>query len=272
MRSDIGVQPIHNNTVRPRIRPSDLFIDPQLYPTSLNFDRRTVTFVQMTPDTYRDTVFLDRRTRHRGGEIQFRVDDLMLAARRVPSRKRAHFILNTAYCCSTLLARCFEILPCCFVLKEPSVLVQAALLMEAGDSRWRLACELAHKLLTRTYYADQVAVIKPYEPCNRLGITLLAANTDATVSFLMTPLRSFILSILKLEERRDWVRARSVTALRDVRGFLPFAAVNPALLSTPQAAACVWMANRYIYRELSSAFGDRVLLVNGDELSRSPGK
>jgi hypothetical protein len=124
--------------------------------------------------------------------------------------------------------------------------------------------------LTRTYRPDHLAVIKPYEPCNRLGMSLLEANPAATMTYLMTPLRSFILSILKLEERRDWVRTRSASAIGDARGFAPFASLDPAELSTAQAAACVWMANRYLYRELSSAFGQRVLLVNGDELARSP--
>ena len=51
---------------------------------------------------------------------------------------------------------------------------------------------------------------------------------------------------------------------------MPFATVTASELSTAQAAACVWMANRYLYKELSAAFRDRVLLVNGDELARSP--
>ena len=256
-------------TGKPRLLCADLFSSPELYPTSIDFDRRMVVCVRMTPETYRDSVFLDNRTKHRGNEVRFRVDDVIFAARQVPS-KRAHYILNTAYCCSTLLARCFELIPACFVLKEPRALVQVANMMEAGDARWQIGFELVHKLLTRAYHPDQLAVIKPYEPCNRLGMSLLKANSAATVTFLMTPLRSFILSILKQEERRDWVRTRSVTALKDALGFTPFAGLDAMELSSSQAAACVWMANRYLYKEISSAFGERVLLINGDELARSP--
>src|ERR1700739_2209847 len=220
---------------RPAVLPlqcADLFSSPHLYPTSIDFDKRLVSFVEMTPESYLQSVFLDNRAKYRGGELHFRIDDLILAGQQCTNRKSAHYILNTAYCCSTLLARCFELLPCCFVLKEPRLLVQIAMMMEAGDYRWRTAFDLAQKLLTRTYRADQLAVIKPYEPCNRLGTILLETNSAATVSFLMTPLRSFILSILKVEERRDWVRTRSVTALRDASGFVPFATVTASELST----------------------------------------
>jgi len=265
----LNMQRTRERTPGARLQCADLFSSPNLYPTSINFDKRTVTFVRMTPETYRESVFLENRTKYSGGELHFRIDDVILAGRQFPCRS-VHYIFNTAYCCSTLLARCFELLPCSFVLKEPRVLVQVAMMMEAGDARWRVGFDLVHKLLTRTYSLDQLAVIKPYEPCNRLGMSLLEANSTATATFLMTPLRSFILSILKLEERRDWVRTRSATALREASGFASFAALDPAELSTAQAAACVWMANRYLYTELSAAFGERVLLVNGDELARSP--
>jgi hypothetical protein len=263
------MQYIRERTAQPRLQCADFFSSPNLYPTFIDFEKRMVTFVQMTPETYRDSVFLDNRTKYTGSELHFRIDDLILAGRQFPCRG-AHYILNTAYCCSTLLARCFELIPSCFVLKEPRVLVQIAMMMEASDPRWRVGFDLVQRLLTRTYRPDQLAVIKPYEPCNRLGMSFLEANPAATITFLMTPLRSFILSILKLEERRDWVRTRSLTAIGDARGFAPLASVDSAELSTAQAAACVWMANRYLYRELSAAFGQRVLLVNGDELARSP--
>ena len=263
------MQYIRERTAPPRLQCADFFSTPDLYPTFIDFEKRMVTFVRMTPETYRDSVFLDNRTKYKGGELNFRIDDLILAGRQFPCRG-AHYILNTAYCCSTLLARCFELIPSCLVLKEPRVLVQIAMMMEAGDARWRVGFDLIQRLLTRTYRPNHLAVIKPYEPCNRLGMSLLEANPAATITYLMTPLRSFILSILKLEERRDWVRTRSASAIGDARGFAPFAFLDPAELSSAQAAACVWMANRFLYTELSAAFGQRVLLVNGDDLARSP--
>lgn len=263
------MQDLRERTGKPYLQCADLFSSPELYPASIDFDKRMITCVRMTPETYRDSVFLDTRTKHRGSEVRFRIDDVIFAARQAPS-KPVHYILNTAYCCSTLMARCFELIPAGFVLKEPRALVQVASMMDEGDARWRIGFDLVEKLLTRTYRPDQLAVIKPYEPCNRLGMSLLAVNNAATVTFLMTPLRSFILSILKMEERRDWVRTRSTTALKDAQGFAPFAVLDSREFSTAKAAACVWMANRYLYKELSFAYGERVLLVNGNELAQSP--
>ena len=140
LREGSRMQGNRERTGTPRLQCADLLSSPELYPTSIDFDRRTVVCVRMTPDTYRDSVFLDNRTKYRGTEVRFRLDDVIFAARQVPP-KRVHYILNTAYCCSTLLARCFELIPTCFVLKEPRALVQIANMMETGDVRWQIGLD-----------------------------------------------------------------------------------------------------------------------------------
>jgi hypothetical protein len=62
---------------------------------------------------------------------EVRLDDIFLVIRTLqPPPKRSHYILQTTYCCSTLLCRYLELLPTCFVLKEPLLLTQLAYIVD----------------------------------------------------------------------------------------------------------------------------------------------
>jgi hypothetical protein len=251
-------------------RLSDLFRSPELYPLRIDFDKRLVRFVRMSQEHYRNSIFLDLRTQHSGTQLDIRLDDLLLAAAGENPAKPVHYIFHISFCCSTLLARYFELLPSCFVLKEPRLLAQMALSnlvgRRAGD-----AFDLTVKLLTRTYEPAQMAVIKPNDWCNPLAWKLLAHNSKATITFLMTPLWQYLLAILKTEERRDWVKNRIRTAVQEAGGYKPLEQVHVDELSVAQAAAYLWLAHRFIYRQLvSNGTRSRVLVLNSEQLLQEP--
>lgn len=184
-----------------------LFHSPEFYPQWIDFENNAVHFVHMSRESYRNSVFLDVRTQHLGDPIQqVNLDDVLRACNGAKS-PRVHYILNTAFCCSTLLARYFELFPDCFVLKEPSMLTQLATVEPASVSRWDDAFAVCVKLLSRTYLESERPVIKVHEACNVLGSRLLE-DPEVTITFLSTPVRRFVLSVLKEEFRRQWVRRR----------------------------------------------------------------
>jgi hypothetical protein len=249
-----------------------LFQSPEFYPIWMDFENNALEFLQMSRESYRDSVFLDVRTRHLGKAAQrVNFDDVLLASARVGTKTGgAHYILNTAFCCSTLLARYFELFPNCFVLKEPILLTQLATVAPESVSRWEEVFQLCLKLLARTYLDSERPVIKVHVACNILGNRLLE-DTDITITFLTTPIRRFVLSILKAEFRGQWVRKR-INEMRKRHEFAElFRDVDIAQLSTAQAACCVWMGNRLLSQKLSS--GDRckrVLVLDGDEVADHP--
>jgi hypothetical protein len=247
----------------------NLLTSPALYPLRIDFNRKVIRFVRMTREDYRDSVFLDLRTQHSGPTVDIRIDDLLLAARSAPANNnRVHYILNTAYCCSTLLARYFELLPSYFVLKEPRLLAQLALAEDVSRPLWDDVLGLCLRLLARTYNSGQTVVIKPNDWCNVLGGQLLDHNDRATLTFLMTPLRQFLLSILKSEDRRDWVRTRVRVEVK--KPAAKFERTDLARLTLPEAAAYLWLTNQRLWNELSSARGSRVMVLSGDALVTSP--
>ncbi|HLJ91191.1 MAG TPA: hypothetical protein VKZ53_30610 [Candidatus Angelobacter sp.] len=250
----------------------DLFTSPELYPMRVDFRKHAMTFVRMSGETYRASVFLDGRTQHLGSDsYEIRMDDLLLAAGTTPEQPRSiHYILHPTFCCSTLLARYFELLPNCFVLKEPVLLTQLAL-TRRSLLRWNDAFALCARLLARAYDPQQFVIIKPHEPCNVLGSLLLEHNDRATITFLTTPLRDFLLSILKAEDRRAWVQRRLVKARESALNVPSLANADISSLHDAEAAAYLWLVNRYLCQKLSSGpYRSRVLVLDGGRIADFP--
>jgi hypothetical protein len=250
----------------------DLLRSPEHYPLRLDYQKSEISFVRMSRETYRDTVFLDTRTRHLGPAYSLRLDDVILATSLAKSRPLPTiYILHPAFCCSTLLSRYFELLPFCFVLREPLLLTQVALHSFQATQEWLSTFQCATKLLTRGYADTQWIVIKAHEPCNVLGLKLLHERDNASVIFLTTPQKEFVLSVLKSAERRAWIRTRVAEMLESGLGGPAWENVRPGALSDAQAAACMWSINNLLREELSSCQEKaRVLLLESDQLLNDP--
>jgi hypothetical protein len=203
--------------------------------------------------------------------VEIRLDDLLLAAAGENSARQVHCIFHISFCCSTLMARYFELLPSCFVLKEPRLLAQIALMRDQPAGLRDDAFDLTVKLLTRTYEPGQMVVIKPNDWCNPLAGKLLAHNPQLTITFLMAPLRQYLLAILKAEDRRDWVKNRLRTAVHEAAGYAPLKNVEVGRLSVAQATAYLWLTHRYTCEQLTSnGTHGRVLVLNGERLLEEP--
>jgi len=96
-------------------------------PLRIDPQRHAVVFVQMSRETFRRSSFLDQRAILAGPATRFvDVDALFERLPSRPTERPTHFILHGAFCGSTLLARHFEELPHCLILKEPQLLAQIA--------------------------------------------------------------------------------------------------------------------------------------------------
>ena len=249
-----------------------LFHSPEFYPQWMDFEQNTLLFLHMSRESYRNSVFLDVRTQHLGDPVQIvNLDDVLRASAGNGAKPtRVHYILNTAFCCSTLLARYFELFPDCFVLKEPILLTQLATVEPASVSRWEDAFEVCVKLLSRTYLESERPVIKVHEACNVLGNRLLE-DPEITITFLTTPVRRFVLSVLKAESRREWARHRVNKMSRRHEFAELFQDLDVAGLSDAQAACCMWLANHMQCQRLCSSDScERVLVLNGDDVADRP--
>jgi len=118
-------------------------------------------------------------------------------------------IFHSAYCCSTLLARAFDIPGVSFGLKEPQILNDVVgLQLRRGDPRQvAAAADIALLLLARPLAAGEVNLIKPSNLLNPLIPLIMAMRPDLRALFLHAPLETFLGSIARKDiEGRAWVR------------------------------------------------------------------
>jgi hypothetical protein len=128
----------------------------------IDAQRNSILFVQMSRQSFKQSVFLDRWAVLAGRTtLSAEISKLM---GRQPKRPM-HFILHGAFCGSTLLARYLETLPDCLVLKEPSVLFQLSRLQDnspakAEPSPWHDRLRVTLALLARRYPSDRAVIVK----------------------------------------------------------------------------------------------------------------
>jgi hypothetical protein len=257
---------------------------PELYPVGIDRRRHTISFVPMSKDRYRNA-FLDPRTTRMGPSVYtFNLDDLLLFG--LHARNRAapvHYVFHTAFCCSTLLARYLDLIPPCFVLREPSVLAQVAMLRphdargldgkvgSMATDEWQALMDLTVRLLTRTYKPQDVVAIKVNDLCNSVGDVLLTMDTRSRVIFLYVSLRSFVLSVLKRQSRRVWLRTRIRDTERVAKFFPALANVDATRLRDAEAAAYLWLLNSALYHDLRTGeHSERVMALDGQRLAENP--
>jgi hypothetical protein len=257
---------------------------PMFYPISMDFSHRVISFIRLSRDDYRDSAFLDSRAvRSNSYFYRTNVDDLFLYNAHVPgSFGLVHYILHPAFSCSTLLARYLDLIPLCFVLKEPVLLTllaskRPADLLTLGDASrhdamadWLNLLELVLELMKRRYSPSDVVIIKPHDGCNGLGELFLEHDHRSKIVFLSIALRTFLLSALKSAERRAWLQARLKRSAKDAAKCEQLAEVDPSNLTDAQAGAYLWMLNGRICRHLQMTAPDRVLALSGDIVADSP--
>ena len=255
--------------------PSDPLATPDFFPMKIDVQRNTIQFVQMSRDSFRRSVFLDRRAVVSGSTTLTAAIPQLLRRR---AERPMHFILHGAFCGSTLLTRYLEDLPYCFVLREPGVLGQLAgmrhtMPAEAYTESWEQCLRATFTLLARAYATDAAVIVKPADLCNWMGNLLLDHDASTKIVFLNAPLKVFLLQVLKAEDRRRWVRAHiQAQALRRPMALVPFlAAIVAADLTDGQCAAAMWLLNSFLCRSLlARRDSHRVIAVNGEDLADRP--
>ena len=256
---------------------ANLFTTPDFFPVKLDAERNALLFVEMSRESFRQSSFLDNRTVRSGPRtVSGQLTQLKLLS--VPPERPLHFVLHGAFCGSTLLARYLEELPHCFVLKEPLLLGQLAGLKTNGFSRgagesdsWDDWFKLAMALLSRAYSSDTAVIIKAPDSCNWMGSLLLDHDGRTKIVFLFSPLKVFLLQVLKVDHRREWLRDH-LPQLSYALAQVPFLSdIVVTDLSDGQCAATMWLLNSFLCDILlARSDSNRVLLLNGEDLICQP--
>jgi hypothetical protein len=187
----------------------------------------------------------------------------------VPARTAPiHFIFHSAYCCSTMMARAFDIPGVSMGLKEPVVLNDMIGWRRRGADKQKLATVLdtSLDLLARPMGDDRAVIVKPSNICTPLAIPALKLRPQAKALLLYAPLESYLQSIAKKEMwGRIWVRDVLIGTLKDgyaVGGFSPEELLQ---LTDLQVAAIGWLSQHAAFARIIGTIGpDRVATLDSD--------
>lgn len=252
---------------------------PELFLDRIDFAAGRAIFAYLDASAYRSSVFhaLDQID-GAAAEYVFQLQPFLNLYRTQPVRGRPpHFIFHTAFCGSTLLARCLGALQACMSLREPYTLAQLAWAKRnpaqnsLGEHGFDELLSFVISLLNRTHEASQSTVIKQNSCCSNLIRECLAYDRGSKALFLYVDLKGFLASSLKTQDRRDWVNETFHDFLSDLEPLARAAGAATQGLSIAEKAAAIWLTQMsYLARSYEPAESLRIAALDCEDLMNEP--
>ena len=185
-----------------------------------------------------------------------------------------HFIIHSAFCASTLLAKGFNLPGLSMGLKEPVLLNDIVGYRRRGAPPSAVAERLDHALhmLARPIGNDHTVIIKPSNVFNALMPVTLAMRPNSNAVLLHAPLPVFLVSVARKGLWcRLWCRELLEGLLTDGLVDLGFEPADFFRQSDLQIAAVGWLAQQHLFRQLADKYGPtRIATLDSEQLTRDP--
>lgn len=272
--------------------PSDLFTSARHLLLDHDFRNHRAWLVPMTREAYARAPFLDERIGEPVDSACAVPIARLHAAHRVwredpeTDHKPVRFIFHTAFCASTLLARCLDHPGSTLAAKEPLALHRVSGMQRdrlanpdvaraVPRERYRRLLTLTLDLLSRSFGDAEAPIVKATDSTNHIAGELLDHHDGSTAILLYSDLASFVLSCLKAEKRRGYVRRMLWRARTDAKRLGLFRGVRippDGALSDAEASAFVWGVQMYTYLDLLDSGRSDVRTLDASEFLGEPGE
>jgi len=247
--------------------------DPAWMPHRYDPSYDALHYVRLTRDDHRKLTFLiDNELPDTAQRLVLERRSSTAAAK--PNAGPLHFIFHSAYCCSTLLARAFDLPGISMGLKEPSILNDIAGWRRRGAPAEQVTDVLDGVLdaLAQPFGTGENVVAKPSNIVNGIAEQILELRPATNALLLYAPLETYLRSVAKKGIwGRLWVREFFVALHADGKLDLGFADVDYMKQTDLQIAAVGWLAQHAIFHQLISKFGSsRVRSLDSETLLSRP--
>jgi hypothetical protein len=188
-------------------------------------------------------------------------------------RAPLHHIFHSAFCCSTLLARAFDLAGVAMGLKEPVILNDLVGWRRRGAAGPQVARALdaALALLQRPFAPGEAVVCKPSNIVNGLADVMLAMRPESQALLLYAPLPVYLGSVArKGMEGRLWVRELLEGLLREGAVALGMTPEDHLRQTDLQVAAVGWLAQHALFARLAAKYPGRVRTLDSATLTARP--
>ena len=226
-------------------QPDGLFqalADPAWLPHRLDSGGGALEMLRIGREERRRVTFLDEEYL---ADVRDRAVFPLKSVMNAASAKRApiHFIFHSAFACSTLMTRVFDIPGTATSLSEPAILNEIAHRARRQQPTGPLL-DTTLALLGRGFEPGETVVVKPSNVVNNLSEEMFALRPDAKALILYTPLRDFLFSVAKKGMfGRIWAR-RTFALLRGDGLFdAGFSEAETFAQTDLQIAAAAWLAH-----------------------------
>ncbi|WND04093.1 hypothetical protein QGN29_06860 [Temperatibacter marinus] len=233
-----------------------------------------VHYVQASRDDHRSATFLtDEYLPHAAKPSPIKMGE---AVNGVKSEGEAplHFIFHSAYCCSTLLARAYDVPGQSMGLKEPMLLNDIKGIQSRGAQPQQVLALLdgVLTLLSRPFETGEAVIVKPSNVVNFFAGHMLNMRPNAHALFLYAPLEEFLVSIARKGLwGRHWVRDLMLKQLKDGLVQLGIKGDEFLMLTDIQVAAVGWLTQHLLFQRLIQSIGSaRVKTLNSKKLLSDP--
>ena len=191
-----------------------------------------VRLVEMDREAYRQASFLDDRMFQRPTNAQLVPWAVAADAAALVGRDDARWIFHISHVGSTLLARLLGEIPGALSIREPQFLRDMAMLDGADREA---SAKVAQKLFSRTFSADETALIKTTSTVSEMAPELVPPGGRAL--FMYVGPRAFLATILAGEQSLREIQARAEERERRLRGR---DIVLPQARHVPDLVAAAW--------------------------------
>lgn len=247
-----------------------------------DYDLASQTFAMMRieENLYRKTSFLDQRILSQGcPTVRY---ELRHMARTFPRsgqpRGPMRFIFHVGHCGSTLLSRALGVPQSVLPFREPLTLRTLSAdqrlldtpLSFLGRSDWDWLLTTIIDSLARRFRPDQTNIVKATSTGNNLIGPVMEENESHRAILLYVPLEVYMASMVGKPREGGDLWGQASTRMQDwmkVEESPPFGLSE---MKAPHFAALSWMTSMNYMLDAKSRFGDRLRLMNFEDLMAEP--
>ncbi|MGI9264015.1 MAG: hypothetical protein ACR2QU_03735 [Gammaproteobacteria bacterium] len=270
------------NTEKVRKQLQALACSPELFLRDIDPGRNAAILSPMSEDSYRRSSFLDSRLVRDGErDIVVPVDALIrILEETADSERHSNYIFHVGHCGSTLLSRLLGELDQFHALREPAVLMGLSRSFRALDEsgfemtreRWKTLFDLAVALLSRTWRADQTALVKATSHAGNLIPGLMNQTGREKALFLYTDIETYLVTMLRSHTRNENRLYAKEFRIREFASLAPSRSRDIDDYPDDRIAALTWLLHT---REIDLACADpelasRVLVMSFEDYLADP--
>ena len=238
---------------------------PELFPAALDKGGANVGLVRLSEGEYALASFLDGRL-YTPTRLKRTVPYSQLEAAVAASglAERCHYIFHIGHVGSTLLSRLLGAHPRIFSLREPQILRDLA---EGAPDDARLTTFL--KLWSRTFRAEQTALIKATSFVSEMAAALMARPSSPRALLMYVPAEPFLATILAGENAPAEIMALAPRRIARLCARLGDGLSEPR--SIGESIAMSWACEMTALAAAADAAGERALWFDFEAYLAAPG-